>query len=224
MPSISVIIPVLNEEERLPALLGDLAGQDAKEVIVVDGGSTDRTVEVACGRATVMQTRPGRAIQMNTGAKAAKGDVLLFLHADARLGPGALEKVRSAMRDGKTVGGAFDIRYDGGDRAARVFTSVNRARRNLGILYGDAGLFCRRKLFDDLGGYRDWPIMEDYEFARRLWKSGKLALLDEPIFISDRRWRNAGLCRTLFAWAVIQGLYSAGVAPQRLGRLYPHIR
>jgi rSAM/selenodomain-associated transferase 2 len=224
MPSISVIVPVLNEELCLPALLDDLAALQPDQVIVVDGGSTDATVALAAPRATVIGGAPGRAAQMNAGAARATGDVLLFVHADARLGSGALDALRAAMRDDRVTGGAFDIRYEGGDLPARVFTSVNRLRRSCGIVYGDAGLFCRREVFERLGGYRAWPVMEDYEFARRMRRAGRMAWLDEPIRISDRRWRKAGLLRTLLVWALIQGLYSAGVSPHRLARLYPHIR
>jgi rSAM/selenodomain-associated transferase 2 len=224
MAAISVIVPVLNEEKCLPALLGDLEAQGPAEVIVADGGSTDGTAGIASRVATVVTSPPGRAVQMNAGARRAKGDVLLFVHADARFGPGALDAVRIAMRDGRVTGGAFDIRYEGDDLAARVFTRVNRVRRSCGVVYGDAGLFCRRAAFERLGGYRELPIMEDYEFARRLLRSGRMAMLDEPIYISDRRWRKAGLLRTLFAWTLIQGLYSAGVSPRMLANLYPHVR
>jgi rSAM/selenodomain-associated transferase 2 len=224
MPSLSVIVPTLNEEPRLPLLLDDLEAQRAEEVLVVDGGSTDATVACAEARAVVLRSAPGRAIQMNAGARAARGDVLLFLHADARLDAGALDAVRRAMSDASVVGGAFDIRYQGDDLPARVFTCINRLRRSCGVMYGDAGIFCRRSRFERMGGYREWPIMEDYEFARRLWKSGRMALLPDPIHISDRRWRNSGLLRTLWSWFLIQTLYYARVSPSRLARLYPHIR
>jgi len=224
MPTVSVIVPALNEEARIPSLLSGLLSLGPDELILVDGGSTDRTACLAERYATVLRSAAGRAVQMNAGARAASGDVLLFLHADARLDPTGLVALRNAMTDPAVAGGTFDIRYEGGDLAARAFTSLNRARRRCGIFYGDAGIFCRRALFHRLGGYRDWPIMEDYEFARRLWKAGPLALLAEPIWISDRRWRHGGMLRTLASWVLIQGLYYARVPPQRLARFYPHIR
>jgi rSAM/selenodomain-associated transferase 2 len=224
MPAISVIIPTLNEESAISALLASLAALGAGEIIVADGGSIDRTRELAAPHATVLRCPAGRAGQMNAGARAASGDILLFLHADARLEAGALESIRRAMADASVPGGAFDIRYDGGDLPARAFTWINRVRRDCGIFYGDAGIFCRRDIFIAMGGFREWPIMEDYEFARRLWKTGPLALLDDAILVSDRRWRKAGLLRTLWSWFLIQSLYYARVSPARLARLYPHIR
>ena len=132
--------------------------------------------------------------------------------------------IRRALDDSATIGGNLDIRYEGDDWVAEVFTRVNRWRRSWGIIYGDSCIFCRKTVFDQLDGYRPWPIMEDYDFARRLAKVGKLALLDEPIRVSDRRWRNAGLLRTLWSWFLIQGLYSVGVPPRRLARIYKHVR
>jgi rSAM/selenodomain-associated transferase 2 len=223
-PDLSIVIPVLNEEATIDGLLHNLEGLAGVEIILVDGGSSDNTVALASGRARVLQSAPGRAAQMNAGAKAAAGDVLLFLHADARPTPGFADQIRRALADAAVVGGNFDIHYEGGDWAARCFTHVNRWRRNCRVFYGDSGIFCRRTTFESLGRYKPWPIMEDYDFARRLSRCGRLALLNEPIRVSGRRWRNAGFFRTLWSWVVIQGLYSAGVSPQRLARLYRHVR
>lgn len=161
---------------------------------------------------------------MNAGASAATGDVLLFIHADCRLSAGALEAVRNAMCDAGVVGGSFDLRFDGNCRSSAVFTRINRIRRRCGVVYGDAGIFCRRAVFHELGGFRNWPILEDYDFARRLRRHGRMAHLSHPIWASDRRWRNAGLMRTMASWFFIQGLYLAGVSPHKLARLYRHIR
>jgi len=221
---ISIIIPVLNEETTIGSLLGALDDSGADELLVADGGSVDRTVEIASCHARVVRTSTGRAVQMNAAAQSATGDVLLFLHADVRLGAAALDVVRKVMADGSFVGGNFDIRYDGKDWAATAFTQINRWRRRCGIFYGDSGIFCRRSVFDSLGGFVSWPILEDYEFARRLRRVGKLAYLTEPIWVSDRRWRTNGLLATMASWFFIQSLYYAGVPPKHLARLYRHIR
>jgi rSAM/selenodomain-associated transferase 2 len=193
-------------------------------LIVADGGSVDRTRDIASTYARVIEAMTGRAHQMNAAAQSASGDVLLFLHADTRLGTTSLAVVRKAMADPAVVGGNFDIRYDGKDWAATAFTRINRLRRRCGVFYGDSGIFCRRSVFEALGGFVELPILEDYEFGRRLRRAGKLACLDEPICVSDRRWRKAGLLPTMASWFFIQSLYYAGVPPKQLARLYRHIR
>lgn len=223
-PLISVIIPTYNEEHTIARLLESLKELGAEEVIIADGNSADRTVEIASAYGRVICSETCRALQMNAGVRAASGDVLLFLHADVRLGPGGLAAITDSLRDPNAVGGNFDIRYEGSDWVATTFTSVNRWRRRLGVFYGDSGIFCRRKVFEGLGGYSPWPILEDYDFARRLGKAGKLALLNEPIWVSDRRWRTSGLLPTLWSWFWVQGLYWAGVKPERLAGLYHPIR
>jgi rSAM/selenodomain-associated transferase 2 len=223
-PSVSIVIPTYQEAAIIEGLLSHLEELGAEETIVADGGSTDGTAALANARAKVVTGPACRAIQMNLGAQAARGDILLFLHADVRLGTGALEAMRSAMRDVATLGGNFDVRYDGGGMAARVFSVINRQRRRFGVFYGDSGIFCRRTVFQALGGFQAWPVLEDYDLARRLCRAGKLALLREPIYVSDRRWRTAGLLPTLWAWFWIQGLYLAGVSPHRLARMYRPVR
>jgi rSAM/selenodomain-associated transferase 2 len=223
-PTVSIIIPALNEAPLIGALLRNLSSLGAEEIIVADGGSTDRTVAEAERLAKVVRCRANRGEQMNHGARSATSEVLLFLHADVRLNPGALNPLRRAMSDDAVGGGAFDIHYEGGDRASRAFTLISHWRRRFGILYGDSGIFCRRSLFEKLGGFRSYAVLEDYEFSRRLWRQGKMALLSEPIFVSNRRWRHSTLLGTLWSWFWIQGLYLAGVSPARLARMYRNIR
>lgn len=222
--TISVIVPTYNEEEAIGALLENLRELRPEEIIVADGNSTDHTAEIAVRYARVVISPTGRGIQMNAGARESSGSVLLFLHADVRLGLGSLETIRETVSDPRVVGGNFEVRYQGDNWVASTFTRVNRWRRRCGIFYGDSGIFCRREVFNALAGYRPWPILEDYEFARRLSAAGKLALLNEPIWVSDRRWRHGGLFPTLWSWFWVQGLYIAGVQPERLAAMYGNVR
>ncbi|MGH9353785.1 MAG: TIGR04283 family arsenosugar biosynthesis glycosyltransferase [Terriglobia bacterium] len=224
MNTISIIVPTYNEEETIGTLLGNLWQLKPEEIIIADGNSADHTAEIAAQSARVVISARGRGIQMNAGAREASGEVLLFLHADVRLPPSGLEKIGESLRDPSIVGGDFDVRYQGGDWVAAIFTCVNRWRRRAGIFYGDSGIFCRRRVFEDLGGFRPWPVLEDYDFVRRLRKAGKLALLNEPIWVSDRRWRNEGVLSALWSWFWIQTLYFAGVHPERLAALYRNVR
>ncbi|MBM3811296.1 MAG: glycosyltransferase [Acidimicrobiia bacterium] len=221
-PSISIIVPVLNEEAEIAGLLEHLMALRPHEVIIADGGSTDATLSRA-SRARVVEGASGRGPQLNAGAAAACGDVLLFLHADVRLAPTALKEIQRAMLEYGVAGGNLDIIYLGGWEAG-LFTRINRLRRRFHVFYGDSGIFCRREVFERLGGYRDWPLLEDYEFARRLSRAGRLALLESPIQVSARRWQRGGLFTTLWSWFWIQALYLAGVSPHKLASMYRHVR
>ncbi|GAB4360728.1 MAG: TIGR04283 family arsenosugar biosynthesis glycosyltransferase [Bryobacter sp.] len=226
---VSIIVPVLNEEAALPEFLRMAAGLEPHEIIVADGGSTDLTREVATGKAIWVDAPRGRGPQMNAGARLASGDVLLFLHADTSLAPGALRALERALDDAEKVGGVFDIRFRGEDWVARCFDAIYHYRRYFGIFYGDAGIFVRKQVFEAMGGYAPLPLMEDYEFGRRLfgpwWKGGRrMAFLAEPIAVSDRRWRKEGLVGTLVRWVLIQTLYSLRFPAEPLARLYRLVR
>ena len=223
-PLVSVVVPVLDEQVALPGLLDRLAALPGRlEVVVVDGGSRDDTLQVARShpsRPHVCTSAPGRARQMNCGATEANGDVLLFLHADTRLPDDAYDQVVAALSDPGVQGGNFALRFDGGDRFSRVLGAWYRGQRRAGIYYGDSAVFVRREVFDHLGGFRPLPIMEDYDFVRRLEKRGRTACLDGPAVTSARRWKALGVPRTVFSWVVIRWLFVAGVSPARLARLY----
>lgn len=222
---ISVIIPAFNEESSLPTLLRQLADcKEPHEVLVADGGSTDNTADRARPLARVVACPRNRGLQLNAGAREARGDILLFLHADVRLPPGALLAVERVCRDPQVVGGHFSVTFAGEDRSDRIFTHINRIRYHFGVFYGDSGIFVRRSVFERLGGFKPWPIMEDYEFARHLRRAGRIAWLREPLWVSSRRWQGKRLWRTLTSWFFIQTFYFLGIPPAWLARWYAPVR
>lgn len=229
---ISIIIPTHNEEGQIGDLLRNLFALPGDfEVIVVDGKSRDQTTRIVDAmrgqwpnRLRLIKTERHRAMQLNRGAQKARGDTLLFLHADARLPEKSLLNLEGELSRDGIVGGNFDIEFDGRGFWDQAFTRVNRWRRRLGIYYGDSGIFVRRRVFRRLGGYRPMPILEDYEFARRLEASGRTALLRPPLAVSSRRWQVQGVGRTLWSWVVIQGLYLVGVSADRLAGWYKPVR
>ena len=227
-PLVSILIPTLNEERELPRLLDHLAALHGRwEVIVADGGSRDRTLQIARAhpaRPRVVEHAGGRAAQLNAAARAAAGDVLLFLHADSRLPRDAYASLAGAWRANAVQGGNFALRFEGDGRFERALAAVYRLQRRHGFYYGDSSIWVRRQAFDALGGYREIAIMDDYDFVRRLERSGATRCLPGPATTSPRRWRSAGMARTVLAWFVIRWLYVAGVAPQRLARLYRAVR
>ena len=224
---ISVIIPTLNERGNIDATLRALeAVGDFAEVVVCDGGSEDGTAAVARERARVVQAPRGRGSQLNAGAEAAKGDVLLFLHADARLPEGADQAITAALQNREVVGGYFRVLLSGKSIFDRALTLWYDFLRRIGIVYGDAGIFIRRSVFDQIGGFRnDYPILEDLDFYKRLRRTGPTEALPDSVLVSSRRWeRPGGAIRTWTAWCIILLLYRIGVHPGRLTRLYPAIR
>jgi rSAM/selenodomain-associated transferase 2 len=192
-------------------------------VILVDGGSDDATSEVAARFSGVrLLTSPrGRARQMNAGARAARGDILLFLHADTWLPEGALGAVSAALEDARVVGGRFDVRFDSPRPVLRMIAFfMNLRSRASGISTGDQAIFVRRDVFETMGGYPDIPLMEDIELSRRLKRRGHLAALSSRVTTSGRKWEREGAVRTMALMWALRFLYMIGVSPARLHRWY----
>lgn len=216
---ISVIVPTLNEAGMIAGALESISRQGgAWEAIVVDGGSTDRTREVARRYARVLTSGRGRARQMNAGAMAARGGILLFLHADSRLQPGALAEVRKAVESG-AVGGAFRLRLEGGRLYGLISRLASLRARLEGIYLGDHAIFVASGAFEAIGGFRDLPLMEDVDLCRRLKAQGKLVQLGMEVRSSPRRLQGRVL-RTIARMQVLRLLYYLGVPPARLEALY----
>lgn len=229
--TISVIIPTLNEEKTIGQTLSSLPVTEIHEVIMVDGGSTDQTTliaEVFCAEAShvrIITAPTGRARQMNEGAKASRGDVLLFLHADTLLPADAHLMIEAALTDPAVVGGRFDVIFDSRSvSATMISTLMNRRSRLSGIATGDQALFVRRRVYEQLGGFADIPLMEDVEFSRRLKRTGRMAALHQKVTTSFRRWEQQGPLRTILLMWILRFLYWAGVNPMRLSGWYKVVR
>lgn len=223
---LSIVIPTWREAPTIAdAVTAALSHTD--EVVVVDARSDDGTAAIAqrAGAVVVTAAMRSRGAQLHAGACAARGDVLLFLHADARVGAGASEAIADALADPDCVGGNFRLAFAGGSAWSTVFAAADDLRRrSLGIHYGDSGIFVRRSIYDEVGGFRPLPLFEDYEFVRRLARRGRRAYVRHvTVTASDRRFLYAPM-RTLATWAALQGLYSLGVSPKWLARWYADVR
>lgn len=221
---LSIVVPVLDEANRLGALLAELARDcPGVEVVVADGGSRDGSMEIAArapGVRLVSGDR-GRARQMNAGAARATGETLLFLHADTHLPPGAVEAVQDALANPSVVYGRFDVRFDRSGAAFRMIAGLMNLRsRRTGICTGDQAIFVRRSAFERLGGYPEIALMEDIEITRRLKRIGRFAPLGVHVTTAARRWEENGVARTIVLMWTLRALYFCGIGPDRLHRWY----
>jgi rSAM/selenodomain-associated transferase 2 len=221
-PKISVIIPTLNEASVIATTLRHIPRGGDVELIVVDGSSHDGTVAIAeASGARVIRTASNRAQQMNAGAAIARGEILLFLHADTRLPADFARAVHTVLSRPKVVAGAYRLRIDSPRWSLRVVEALANFRsRWLKMPYGDQALFLRARHFRTAVGFSNLPIMEDFEFVRRLGRWGRIAIAPAVVVTSARRWEKLGVLRTTLLNQVIILAYLLGVAPARLARWY----
>jgi rSAM/selenodomain-associated transferase 2 len=223
MRSIAIIIPALNEAATLEATLRPLQSwrRAGHQLILVDGGSSDDTVSVARPLVDrVLGSAPGRALQMNLGAEAACGDLLLFLHADTRLPPEADRLILRAVEHRRW--GRFDVRLSGGHWLLRAVERMMNWRSCLsGIATGDQGIFVERELFERVGGFPELPLMEDIVLSKRLKRAaGRPACIHIPLVTSSRRWEQNGILRTILLMWRLRLAFFLGVPANRLARQY----
>lgn len=223
---ISIIVPTLNEQECIAETLSTLQQLEGeKEIIVVDGGSSDETRSLArAQRAQVLTSPPGRGVQLHAGASNAAGDVLWFVHADTTPPLHALKEIRKHLESPLVVGGNFGLIFDGPSRAARQLTAIYPMLRMLGLCYGDSGIFVRREAYASIGGFRPLALFEDLDLLRRLRRAGRFVHLPCNILTSSRRFEQRNFALIWLHWTALQILYWCGISPNLLARWYRHVR
>ena len=234
MALISVIIPTLNEEKYIKGTLVSVGAHKVDseiEIIVADGGSEDETVAVASSLAKVVHCPKGRAIQLNKAVAHSRGEILFFVHADMLLPKETMTHIKTKINDEGYDGGGF----------SNTFTHHNQRIKFLGRLlnlrmrdndtssnitfFGDNGIFVKRQVFDALGGFKDIPIMEDYDFSKRLARRFRSVRIEHPrLIVSPRRHEKTGFLRTRLQWILIKRLFQVGISPIFLSKFYKSVR
>ena len=220
--TVSIVIPTLNEHNNLTRLLDEIEGE-ADEIIVVDGGSSDGTQDIAehAGCRLVISPR-GRGQQLARGADEASGDILWFLHADCRVPKGAVAEIQRRLdADPDIIGGNFRLLFDGATKFDRWLDGFYAWNRRRGVYYGDSGIFVRRDAYHRIGGIKPIALMEDFDFVRRMERAGRtICIEDPPLITSSRRFCGRRPAGIVYGWVKIHALYYLGVAPDRLARIY----
>lgn len=225
---LSVIVPTFNEEKSIAKTLDALLEiENIHEVIIADGGSSDKTIEIVKTFQSVKLIKcneANRGKQLNAGASAAAGDALWFVHADTIPAKNAAFEIEKSLADGKTIGGNFEIIFGGGGYWAQILSRLYPHLQKIGLIYGDSAIFVRRKIYERAGGFLDLPLFEDVEFYKRLKKCGRFVHLKATVETSSRRFQKRSFIWTFTKWSIFQGLYWFGFPPRILAKGYKAIR
>jgi rSAM/selenodomain-associated transferase 2 len=221
-PYLSIIIPALNEAKNIKATFRSTDSDDCVEIVIVDGGSEDNTVEIARNAgAKVVLSPPGRARQLNRGAAEAKGEVYLFLHGDTRLPDGYARFVRETMARDDIVAGAFRLAIDSPQKRLKLVAgAANLRSRFMRFPYGDQAIFLRADLFRELGGFPELPVMEDFCLVQSLRRQGRIHILDQQVVTSARRWLRLGVFRTTLINQLMVVGFLLGLPLNFLAKIY----
>lgn len=224
--SVSIVVPTLNEEACIEETIVLLRTRcPGCEIILSDGGSTDRTLEIGNQLGiTVVASQRGRGQQLAAGAAKAQGEILWFIHADTVPAPSALTELRQALEHEENVSGYCTITFDGTSNGARILTWIYPRLRYLGLVYGDSAIFVRRGTYEKIGGFRAYPIFEDLDFFWRVRKAGRCVRLQAKVVTSSRRFETRAFTLVFIWWTFLQLLFWLGVHPKRLGKMYSHVR
>ncbi len=236
LPKISAIILAYNEEEFIEQIIAELKKQvygGEVEIILVDGGSTDKTVILAEAQMIKIArySQKGKAVQMNHAANISTGELLFFVHADMKFPSNIFSSIAKVIREG-FVGGGFANIFDSNNKKIKRLGSLlnfrffdKREQSDKGKFYGDNGIFVLKKTFIKIGGFKEIPIMEDYDFSNRLSKAYKTIKINNPVItVSARRHKKAGFIKTRLQWVLIKKLYKLGLSPHFLTKLYRDVR
>jgi rSAM/selenodomain-associated transferase 2 len=223
---ISIIIPILNESKNLNQQSFAFRQLATKaELIFIDGGSQDSSRDIAAKLGRVITSPKGRSVQMNAGAKAASGDILLFLHADSMIKPEVLVAVERLMSDKRIAGGCLDQRIDSPRRIFRFIEGFGNLRSRLtGVYYGDQAIFVRKAVFEAMGGFPEVPVMEDVLFTKKLRRQGRTVVLPLAVLVSARRWEKMGIIRTCLFYSWLNILFWTGVPLTKIRAIYDDLR
>lgn len=222
MTKISIIIPVFNEINSIGNTLNVILPIPDIEIIIVDGGSTDDTVKFCENLGLkVIYSVKGRSLQMNTGAKIATGDILLFLHGDTLLPVNFAVLITETLRDDHIIAGAFELKINSPKWGLRWIEKLVKWRsRFLQLPYGDQAIFLRKTTFLEIGGFPEIPIMEDFELMRILSKKGQIKIVPESVITSARRWEKLGIFKTTLINQIVIIAYFLGIKPEKIALWY----